>query len=171
MIYAWNTKRSPNTVNVFPILLTWGNKVNHFSNNRACIWRLYHCVAHFEIMACSQWTPNLLDKIRWIWVLVYLLCTCLSLCLFARTAYSAHLLCSLALFMGLLTYFTHSLVGWSIFMNMFSRCNRVPQKIVAKTLDGQRYPLPLCEYMWVCVGERGSGPNGADDLCFISSEA
>ena len=43
--------------------------------------------------------------------------------------------------------------------------------IVAKALDGQRYPLPLCEYMGVCVGERGSGPEGADDLCFVSSEA
>ena len=42
-------------------------------------------------------------------------------------------------------------------------------RIVAKALDGQRYPLPLCEYM--CVGERGSGPEGADDLCFVSSEA
>ena len=75
MIYAWNTKRSPNTVNVFPILLTWDHKVNHFSNNIACIWRLYHCVAHFETMACSQWIPNLLDKIRWIWVLAYFFCT------------------------------------------------------------------------------------------------
>ena len=23
------------------------------------------------------------------------------------------------------------------------------KKIVAKALDGQRYPLPLCEFMWV----------------------
>ena len=38
--------------------------------------------------------------------------------------------------------------------------------IVAKALDGQRYPLPLCEYMWMCDGERGSGPEGVDDLCF-----
>jgi len=43
-------------------------------------------------------------------------------------------------------------------------------KIVAKALDGQRYPLPLCEYMWVCDGERGSGPEGADDLCFHTGE-
>ena len=39
------------------------------------------------------------------------------------------------------------------------------KEIVAKALDGQRYPLPLCEYMWMCDGERGSGPEGADDLC------
>ena len=38
-------------------------------------------------------------------------------------------------------------------------------KIVAKASDGQRYPLPLCEYMWMSDGERGSGPEGADDLC------
>ena len=38
-------------------------------------------------------------------------------------------------------------------------------RIVAKALDGQRYPLPLCEYMLMCDGERGSGPEGADDLC------
>ena len=43
--------------------------------------------------------------------------------------------------------------------------------IVAKALDGQRYPLPLCEYMWVCDGERGSGPEGADDLCLVNFEA
>ena len=39
------------------------------------------------------------------------------------------------------------------------------KEIVAKALDGQRYPLPLCEYMLMCDGERGSGPEGADDLC------
>ena len=44
-------------------------------------------------------------------------------------------------------------------------------KIVAKALDGQRYPSPLCEYMRVCDGERGSGPEGADDLCLVSLEA
>ena len=44
------------------------------------------------------------------------------------------------------------------------------EEIVAKALDGQRYPLPLCEYMWVCDGERGSGPEGADDLCLVSYE-
>ena len=45
------------------------------------------------------------------------------------------------------------------------------QRIVAKALDGQRYPLPLCEYMLMCDGERGSGPEGADDLCLVSFEA
>ena len=40
-----------------------------------------------------------------------------------------------------------------------------------KASGGQRYPLPLCEYMWVCDGERGSGPEGADDLCLVSFEA
>ena len=44
-------------------------------------------------------------------------------------------------------------------------------QIVAKALDGQRYPLPLCEYILVCDGERGSGPEGADDLCLVSFEA
>ena len=43
--------------------------------------------------------------------------------------------------------------------------------IVAKALDGQRYPLPLCEYMRVCDGKRGSGPEGAHDLCLVSFEA
>ena len=43
--------------------------------------------------------------------------------------------------------------------------------IVAKALDGQRYPLPLCECMWVCDSERGSGPEGADDLCSVCFEA
>ena len=37
-------------------------------------------------------------------------------------------------------------------------------RIVAKALDGQRYSLPLHEYLWMCDGERGSGPEGADDL-------
>ena len=45
------------------------------------------------------------------------------------------------------------------------------KKKVAKALDGQRYPLPLCEYMWVCDNDRGSGPEGADDLCLVSFEA
>ena len=42
-------------------------------------------------------------------------------------------------------------------------------KIVAKALDGQRYPMPLYEYLWVGGGERGSasGPKEADDLCFF----
>ena len=43
--------------------------------------------------------------------------------------------------------------------------------IVAKALDGQRYPLPLYEYMLMCDGERGSGPEGADDLCLVCFEA
>ena len=43
--------------------------------------------------------------------------------------------------------------------------------IVAQALDGQRYPMPLCEYMWVCDGDRGSDPEGADDLCLVSFEA
>ena len=42
---------------------------------------------------------------------------------------------------------------------------------VAKASDGQRYPLPLCEYMWMCDSERGSGPEGADDLYLVSFEA
>ena len=45
------------------------------------------------------------------------------------------------------------------------------EKIVAKASDGQRYPLPLFEYMWVCGGKRGSGPEGADDLCLVRFEA
>ena len=32
---------------------------------------------------------------------------------------------------------------------------RKKERIVAKALDGQRYPLPLCEYMW-CVMVRGA---------------
>ena len=43
--------------------------------------------------------------------------------------------------------------------------------IVAKALDGQRYPLPLCEHMLMCDGERGSRPEGADDLCLVGFEA
>ena len=42
--------------------------------------------------------------------------------------------------------------------------------IVAKALDGQRYPLPLRGYMWMCDRERGSGSEGADDLCLVSFE-
>ena len=41
-------------------------------------------------------------------------------------------------------------------------------EIVAKALDGQQYLLPLCEYVLMCDGERGSGPKGADDLCLVS---
>ena len=47
-------------------------------------------------------------------------------------------------------------------------------EIVAKALNGQRYPLPPCEFMWMCgkrmCGKRGSGPKGADDLCLASLE-
>ena len=43
--------------------------------------------------------------------------------------------------------------------------------IAAKALDGQRYPMPLCEYMWVYDGERGSRSEGANNLCFVSTEA
>ena len=46
------------------------------------------------------------------------------------------------------------------------KSSKTPNKvIVAKALDGQRYPLPLHEYVRMCDGERGSGPEGADDLC------
>ena len=38
--------------------------------------------------------------------------------------------------------------------------------IVAKASDGQRYPLPLSLCLVVCDGERGSGPEGADDVYF-----
>ena len=48
---------------------------------------------------------------------------------------------------------------------------RAYKKIVAKASGGQRYPLPLCEYMKVCDGERGSGPEGANDLCLVNFEA
>ena len=43
--------------------------------------------------------------------------------------------------------------------------------IVAKALDGQQYPLPLSEVMWVYEGKRGRGPKGANDLCLESFEA
>ena len=42
--------------------------------------------------------------------------------------------------------------------------------IVAKASHGQRYPMPLCECRWMCDGERGSGPEGPDDLCLVSFE-
>ena len=45
------------------------------------------------------------------------------------------------------------------------------KRINAKALDGQRYLLPLCEHMLMCDGERGSGPEGADDLCLVGFEA
>ena len=39
------------------------------------------------------------------------------------------------------------------------------KRIVAKASDGHWYPLPLT-CLVVCDGERGSGPEGADDLGF-----
>ena len=39
--------------------------------------------------------------------------------------------------------------------------------IFARVLDGQRNLWPLCEYMLMCNGERGSGPEGANDLCCL----
>ena len=48
--------------------------------------------------------------------------------------------------------------------------NEMVEEIVAKALDGQRYPLPPCEFMWMSGGKRGSGPEGADDLCLASLE-
>ena len=41
-------------------------------------------------------------------------------------------------------------------------------EIVAKALDGQRYPLPLNEYMLMCDAERGIGPKRVDDLCSVN---
>ena len=38
--------------------------------------------------------------------------------------------------------------------------------IVAKTSDGQRYPLPLIYYLIVCDGESGSGLIRTDDVHF-----
>ena len=53
---------------------------------------------------------------------------------------------------------------------MLKKLKNAKKGIVAKALDGQRYPLPLCEYMLMCDGERGSGPEGADDLCLVIFE-
>ena len=39
-------------------------------------------------------------------------------------------------------------------------------EIVAKASDGQRYPLPLSLCLVVCDSERGSGPEGANDVGF-----
>ena len=47
---------------------------------------------------------------------------------------------------------------------MLRELKNAKKVIVAKALDGQRYPLPLCECMLICYGERGSGPEGADDV-------
>ena len=51
------------------------------------------------------------------------------------------------------------------------KCNkrkreRKEKEIVAKASDGQRYPLPLSLCLVVCDCERGSGPEGADDVSF-----
>ena len=35
-------------------------------------------------------------------------------------------------------------------------------------VSGTRCP---CECVWICDGERGSGPEGADDLCLVILEA
>ena len=48
-------------------------------------------------------------------------------------------------------------------MKCFQRTH-IALQIVAKVLEGQRYPSPLCEYKWMCDSERGSGPKGANDL-------
>ena len=39
-----------------------------------------------------------------------------------------------------------------------------------KSVRWAAYPLPLCECMWMCDSERGSGPEGGDDLCFHTGE-
>ena len=53
-------------------------------------------------------------------------------------------------------------------MNLEQKENK---KIVAKALDGQWYPLSLCEHMLMCDGEKDSGPKGTDDLCLVDFEA
>ena len=62
-----------------------------------------------------------------------------------------------------------SSVNWSVRRSINDHL--VKNLIVAKALDGQRYPLPLCKYMWVYDSERGSGPEGANDLCLVIYEA
>ena len=47
---------------------------------------------------------------------------------------------------------------------VFKKLKSAEKVMVAKASDGQRYPLPLCEYLWMCDGERGSDPEGADDV-------
>ena len=58
-------------------------------------------------------------------------------------------------------------------MGEMNKCFDVSMQIqiVAKASHGQRYPMPLCECMWMCDGERGSSPEGADDLCLVRFEA
>ena len=41
------------------------------------------------------------------------------------------------------------------------------RRIVAKASDGQRYPMPLSKFGLKCDGERGSGPEGADDVSIL----
>ena len=52
---------------------------------------------------------------------------------------------------------------------MLEKLKTAKKVIVAKALYGQRYPLPLCEFM-LCDAERGSGSEGANDLCLVSFE-
>ena len=39
-----------------------------------------------------------------------------------------------------------------------------------KSVRGQRYPLPPCEFIRMCGGKSGSGLKGVDDLCLASLE-
>ena len=36
-----------------------------------------------------------------------------------------------------------------------------------KSVRWSTVPVPLCEYVLMCDGERGSGPKEADDLCLV----
>ena len=51
---------------------------------------------------------------------------------------------------------------------MLKKLKNAKKVIVAKALDGQRYPLPLCEFMWVCDGERGSVSEGTNVVCLLN---
>ena len=39
---------------------------------------------------------------------------------------------------------------------MLKKLKNAEKVIVAKALDGQRYPLPPCDFKWMCGGKRGS---------------
>ena len=39
------------------------------------------------------------------------------------------------------------------------------KRILAKVLDGQRYPMPLGKFMWGREVERGKDPEGTNDIC------